>query len=149
MTLVRSTLVLAVVAASGACSDHPHYYAEEWSPYYKGPAEETTSERVERREIVHWKDNPRDKRRIGFLYKYETRVAGSRTLRESWRIYDRLGNKALGLVTGEGVFIRFKEEDGQLRQERVGEYPIEAGLKIFFGIPLKENLALDEIDPYK
>jgi len=149
MTLVRGTLVLAAVAGLAACSDHPNYYAEEWSPYYNGPAEETTSERVERREIVHWKDNPRDKKRIGFFYKYETRVAGSRTLRESWRIYDRLGNKALGLVTGEGVFIRFREEDGLLRQERVGEYPLQTGLKIFFGIPLKENLDLEEVDPYK
>lgn len=143
-------LAAAALAALplAACSDGAGYYGEEFSNYYKGPAETTRSERVERREIVHWKDDPRQKARIGFLYKYETVVAGSRSARESWRIYDRLGNTAVGLITGEGVFYRF-DEQGRLGQ-RVGEYPVVAtGLKIFFGIPLKENVDVEEIDPYK
>jgi hypothetical protein len=145
MTAFRSALLPAVLLTS--CGQ-PYHLGEYYSENYRGPAEKTSSERVERREIVHWKDNPRDKRRIGFLYKYETQVAGSRSVRESWRIYDRLGNTAVGLITGEGVFYRFDEE-GRLGQ-RVGEYPVVAtGLKIFFGIPLRENVDVEEIDPYK
>ena len=131
-----------------ACSDYANYYGEEWSHHYPPRAESTRSERIERREVVHWKDDPKQKKRIAFLYKYETLVAGSRTARESWRIYDRLGNTAVGLITGEGVFYRF-DEQGRLG-ERVGEYPIVAtGLKMFFGIPLRENVDVEEIDPYK
>jgi hypothetical protein len=143
-----AALAALAVLPLAACSDHSGYYPEEWSPYYKGPAESTRSERIERREIVHWKEDPRQKKRIGFLYKYETLVTGSRTPRESWRIYDRLGNTAVGLITGEGVFYRY-DEKGYLG-ERVGEYPVvNTGLKIFFGIPLRENVDVEEIDPYK
>lgn len=148
MSALRAAVPALAALALAACSDHAHYYGEEFSNYYRGPSEGTRSERIERREIVHWKDDPRAKKRIGFLYKYETLVAGSRTPRESWRIYDRLGNTATGLITGEGVFYRF-DEQGRLG-ERVGEYPVVAtGLKMFFGIPLKENVDVEEIDPYK
>jgi hypothetical protein len=142
----RAALLLPLALA--ACSDHAGYYGEEFSNYYRGPADSSSSERVERREIIHWKGNPRDKRRIGFLYKYETLVKGSRTYRDSWYIYDRLGKTAVGFITAEGKFHRFTE-DGRIG-ELVGEYPIvSTGLKVFFGFPLTDNIDVEEVDPYK
>ena len=143
----RSAAVLAVLALA-ACRDTLSYTGEEWANYYRGPAEETSSERVERREIVHWKTNPKDKKRIGFLYKYETLVKGSRTYRDSWKIFDRLGKTAVGFITAEGKFHRFTEE-GRIGQF-VGEYQIATtGLKVFYGLPLTDNIDLEEVDPYK
>ena len=137
-----------LLLAPAACRDTASYYGEEFSNYYRGPAEETSSERVERREIVHWKSNPRDKKRIGFLYKYETLVKGSRSYRDSWYIYDRLGKKAVGFITAEGKFHRFTEE-GRIG-EFVGEYKIATtGLKVFYGFPQTDNIDLEEVDPYK
>ena len=146
LRLAAAALPLAAMLAS--CSDHAGYHGEEFANYYRGPAEGSSSERVERREIIHWRGNPRDKKRIGFLYRYETLVKGSRTYRDSWYIYDRLGRKAEGFITAEGVFHRFTE-DGRLG-ERVGEYKIvSTGLKVFFGFPLSDNVDLEEVDPYK
>ncbi len=148
MTLRLAAAALPLAALLASCVDTPHFYGEEFANYYGPPAPSTTSERVERREIIHWKDNPRDKKRIGFLYKYETRVKGSRAYRDCWYIYDRLGNKAVGFITAEGKFYRFDDAG------RIGDYVTEnpvsvLGLKEFFGIPLKENLDLEEVDPYK
>jgi hypothetical protein len=142
----RAALLLPLALA--ACKDTASYYGEEFSNYYRGPANESSSERVERREIVHWKGNPREKKRVGFLYKYETLVKGSRTYRESWYIYDRLGKTAVGFITAEGKFHRFTE-DGRIGPF-VGEYPIiTTGLKVFFGFPLTDNIDVEEVDPYK
>jgi len=147
MSVVRRAAALGLLALA-ACSNSANFQGEGYSQYYKGTAEETSSERVERREIVHWKGNPREKKRVGFLYRYETLVKGSRTPRDSWYIYDRLGRKAVGFITAEGVFYRFTEE-GRLG-ERVGEYPIiSTGMKVFFGYPLTDNIDLEEVDPYK
>jgi len=68
----------------------------------------------------------------------------------------------VGFITAEGRFYRFEDQGGR---SLVGEYPIEddpkqgmflTGLKVFFGIPLREEdvlqkhyLALEEIDPYR
>jgi len=143
----RSAAVLAVLALA-ACRDTMSYTGEEWANYYRGPAEESSSERVERREIVHWKSNPRDKKRIGFLYRYETLVKGSRTYRDSWYITDRLGKTRTGFITAEGKFHRFTDE-GRIG-EFVGEFQIvTTGLKVFYGFPLTDNIDLEEVDPYK
>ncbi len=144
---MKRLALLLVLPAIASCSDR-HYYAEEFSLYYDRPATETTSERVERREIVHWAKNPKDKKRIGFLHQYETKVVGSRQMRDSWYIFDRLGNTRVGFITNEGEFYRF-DAHGRLG-ERVGEYKVlPTGLKIFFGIPLDQHLDVEEIDPYK
>ncbi len=131
-----------------SCVDTGHYYGEEFALYYQTPAEETTTERVDAREILTWKGDPKDKKRIGYLYKFETQVAGSRQKRESYTIYDRTGIKAVGFITAEGVFHRF-DGNGRLG-ERVGEYPIlPVGLKVFFGIPIEDYVDLEEVDPYR
>jgi len=70
----RLGLILALPIVAG-CSNQ-FGYKEEWSLYYDRPATETTSDRVERREIVAWGANPKDKRRLGFLHQYETKVVG-------------------------------------------------------------------------
>jgi hypothetical protein len=59
-----------------------------------------------------------------------------------------LGSKGLGMITDEGKFYRY---DANGRPEIfVGEYKIvTTGLKVFFGIPIRENLDLEEIDPFK
>ncbi len=141
---------LAAFAAPllSSCVDTASYYGEEFALYYKNPAEETSSERVDSREIVTWKADPRRKKRIGYLYKVDTQVAGSRSTRESYTIYNDTGMKAVGFITAEGVFYRF-DALGRLG-DRVGGYPIlPTGLKVFFGIPMEDNVDLDEIDPYR
>lgn len=142
----RLALVLALPLVA-SCTDQYHY-AEEFSLYYGRPATETTSERIERREIVHWAKNPKDKKRLGFLHQYETKVEGSRKFRDCWYIFDELGNTRIGFITDEGVFYRF-DAYGRLG-ERLGEFKVTpTGLKVFFGIPQEEHLDLEEIDPYK
>lgn len=136
-----------LLAGLAACSDS-HYYGEEFSLYYRHPSDRTKTGRVEHREIVHWVSSPKDKKRIGLLERHETLVEGSRTYRDCWYIFDRTGVTRLGFITQEGVFHRF-DSQGRLG-ERLGEYTIQVtGLKVFFGIPLKENLAVEEVDPYK
>ena len=148
MKMIRLVLALAPLAPLAACSDSSGYYKEEFSQYYLSPAEETRSERVQRREIVTWKGAPHSKKRLGFLHKYETLVKGSREPRECWYITDKYGSTNVGFVTAEGVFYRF-DEHGRLG-ERLGEYPITTtGLKIFYGLPMTDNIDLQEIDPYK
>jgi hypothetical protein len=143
----RIPAFLVPLAALAACSDRD-YHGEEFSLYYRKPAAETRSERVERKEVVHWPSSPKDKKRIGFLHRYQTQVEGSREIRDSWYIFDRYGERRIGFITNEGVFYRF-DWNGRIG-ERVGEYTVVAtGLKVFFGIPLKENVDLEDIDPYK
>ncbi|MBV8881923.1 MAG: hypothetical protein JO332_18335 [Planctomycetaceae bacterium] len=142
----RLALILALPLFA-ACSDRD-YYGEEFSLYYDRPATESSTTRVDKREIVYWAKNPKDKKRIGFLHQMETKVAGSRQYRDSWYILDAVEKTRLGFITNEGVFYRF-DSRGQLG-ERVGEYKVTpTGLKIFFGIPLEHNLEVEEIDPYK
>ena len=145
---MRVLPALAAIACLASCVDTLHYYGEEFSNYYRYPAEETTQERIERREIVHWKKSPADKKRVGFLYKYSTLVKGSRTPRECYYVYDWTGSKIEGFITAEGEFYTF-DKHGRLG-ERVGEYPIlPTGLKVFKGYPLNEHVDLQVIDPYK
>jgi len=111
----RLALILALPMVA-SCTDQ-HYYAEEFSLYYDKPAGETTSDRIERREIVHWAKNPKEKKRIGFLHQYETKVVGSRKYRDSWYIFDSLGKTRIGFITDEGVFYRF-DASGPPRRAR-------------------------------
>jgi hypothetical protein len=143
----RLALVLALPAVASCTNQYG--YKEEFSLYYDKPATESTTERIERREIVAWGKNPKEKQRIGFLHKYETKVVGSRQYRECWYIFDKLGVNRVGFITAEGKFHRFTKH-GTLDEEVIYEGRIvTTGLKIFFGLPLTHNLDLEEIDPYK
>ena len=147
MNMKRLALLLALPAAASCTNQYG--YKEEFSLYYDKPASETTSERTERREIVAWGKNPKEKVRLGFLHKYETKVVGSRQYRESWYIFDKLGVSRVGFITAEGKFHRFSKT-GKLEEEVLYEGKIvTTGLKIFFGLPLAHNVDLEEIDPYK
>lgn len=142
----RWALLLVPLAAS--CAARPYFYGDEFSQYYMRPAEETRQELLESREIVHWKNDPKQKQRVGYLFHVNTQVKGSRVERDSWYIYDRWGTSRVGFITSEGVFYRF-DERGQLGEE-VGRWTIiTTGLKAFLGIDLRDNLDLDPIDPYK
>lgn len=144
---MKRLLALLVLPLAASCTDQ-YYHSEEFSLYYDRPAGETTSERIERREIVYWAKNPKDKKRLGFLHQYETKVVGSRKFRDSWYIFDALGKTRIGFITDEGVFYRF-DANGRLG-ERIGEFKVTpTGLKVFFGVPLDHNIDLEEIDPYK
>ena len=142
----RLGLVLALPLFA-ACSDQ-FGYKEEWSLYYDKPATESVSDRVERREIVAWGANPKDKKRVGFLHQYETKVVGSRVYRNCWYIFDRLGVNRVGFITNEGTFYKF-DQYGHLGEKVYEGKVVTTGLKIFFGFPLSHNLDLEEIDPYK
>lgn len=143
----RLAMFLAIPVI-GSCTDQ-YYRAEEFSLYYDKPATETTTERIERREIIGWDKNPKDKKRFGFLHKFETKVEGSRTFRECYYIFDRLGVSRVGFITAEGEFYRF-DPYGRLESKALYEGKIvTTGLKVFYGLPMTYNLDLEEIDPYK
>lgn len=142
----RLLLVLALPLAA-ACGNQ-YGYKEEWSLYYDKPAAETTSERVERRAIMAWGANPKEKKRIGYLHQYETKVVGSRSYRNCWYIFDPLGNTRVGFITNEGDFYKF-DPYGHLGEKVYEGKIVTTGLKIFFGYPLSYNVDLEEIDPYK
>jgi hypothetical protein len=143
----RLALVLALPAVA-SCTDQ-YYRAEEFSLYYDRPATETKTDRVERREIVGWGTNPKEKKRLGFLHKYETKVVGSRVYRECYYIFDKLGVARVGFITNEGEFYHF-DAYGRLEEKALYEGKIvTTGLKIFYGLPLTYNIDLEEIDPYK
>ncbi len=143
----RLLLLLALPAAVASCTDQ-HYYAEEFSLYYDRPSTTTTSERIDRKEIVYWEKNPKEKKRIGFLKQYETKVVGSRQYRNCWYIFDSVDKTAIGFITNEGEFYKF-DAYGRLG-ERIGEFKLTpTGLKIFYGVPLDHHIELEDIDPYK
>lgn len=145
--MIPRLAVLGALLAAASCSGTGEFYGEEFSPFYKHPREETTRELLDSKEIVYWATNPKDKRRIGIYETWEIRLKGSRDKRECHYIKDTVG-KSIGYVTNEGVFYRFNEQGGL--GERVGEYTIlPTGFKVFFGIPISQNVDLEEIDPYK
>ena len=146
---MRRALLLLFLPLSVSCIDTLFYYPEEWSQYYKKPHDEMSQERTVRREINHWTNNPANKKRVGFLFTYNTKLRGGRGSRDSYYIYDARGIEAVGFITDEGTFYRF-DENGRLEQPAVGNYPIiDLGLKVFFGLPLRDNLGVDKIDPYR
>ena len=141
---------LAVLAALflASCTDYVNYYGEEWSPYYEHPREESSRKRVDSKEIVYWATNPKDKKRLGFYETWEVKIKGSRKTRECHYIKDAGGITIIGFVTNEGVFYRF--DPGSSNPRRINEYQVlSTGLKVFFGIPLRDNVDLEEIDPYR
>jgi len=145
--MIARLAVLASLLSIAACSGTTSYYGEEWSNYYRSPREETSRRRLDSKEIVHWASSPKNKKRIGFYETWEISLKGSRETRECHYIRDSSGLKDIGFVSDEGIFYRF---DSKGERTRVGEYTIVAtGLKIFFGIPIKENVDLEDIDPYK
>jgi hypothetical protein len=147
MTGPRAAL-LPALALLAACAD-PYRSGESWSHNYPPLAEQATSRRTDRKEILHWAKNPKDKVRIGYVEQYTTQSKGSRDWRISWYITDRTGSRKIGFITAEGVYQRFV--NGADTAE-VGKYdvpPKVTGLKVFFGIPLAENVDLEEVDPYR
>jgi hypothetical protein len=146
---MKMARALACLILAG-CVDTPHFRGEGFSQYYRGPAEETQGpRRVESREILHWTKDPREKRRIGYLHRYEVQPKGSRDVRECYYISDASGTKEIGFITAEGVFYRF-DARGRLAEPAVGAYTIlTTGLKVFFGLPLSDNLDVEPIDPYR
>ena len=140
--------VLAALLACVSCSGTLGYYGEEWSPYYEQPREETSRKRIDSKEIVYWATNPKDKRRIGFYETWEVKLQGSRKTRECHYIKDSGGLTIIGFVTDEGVFYRF--DPGSSSPRRIDEYQVlSTGLKVFFGISIRENVDLEDIDPYR
>lgn len=145
--MIARLAVLGALLATASCSGAGAFYGDEFSQYYQRPREETTREPIDSKEIVHWASNPKDKKRIGFYETWVIKLKGSRDTRECHYIRNASGTKDIGFVTNEGVFFRF---DDKGNRERIGEYTIvTTGLKVFFGIPISQNVDLEAIDPYK
>jgi len=145
--MIKRMSALAALLATASCGGTASFYGDEFSNYYQRPREETSRERVDSKEIVHWATNPKTKRRIGFYETWVVKLKGSRDSRECHYIKDSAGSRDIGFVTNEGVFYRF---DDKGEKTLVGEYTIvSTGLKVFFGIPIRENVDLEDIDPYK
>lgn len=144
---MKRLAALTGAAILASCTPSPHHLPEAFPYYYKHPAAGSTTEVVESKEIRHWGTNPREKQRAGYLERNETQVAGSRDTREGYYIWNDVHTTRIGFITAEGGFYRF-DANGRLG-ESLGAYPIVMGLKLFFGLPLSENLELAEIDPYR
>jgi hypothetical protein len=149
----RSLLGLLAIVGLASCSDNLSWRNDEYSGYFRQPADAKSAKNLERRKIMHWTTDPRSKRRIGVLERNEITLEGSRQAREHWIIYDQ-HFREVGFISAEGKFYRFDEHG---RRVYVGEYVIGddpqrrmfmTGLKVFFGLPLTDNLALEDIDPY-
>ncbi len=135
---------LAALCAAG-CGTRD-WHGEAFSHYYAPPSKETGQQLEERQAILHWKKDPRDKKRIGYLEKYTIRLEGSREPHDLYYIRDASGMKTLGYINENGVFFRYTR-DG--RAERVGEYPIrDVGIRVFYDLPKGDNLAFEDIATY-
>jgi len=140
--------LLPALAALAACAD-PYRSGEGWSHLYPPLAEEASSNRTERKEILHWAKNPREKAKLGYVERYETQSKGSRDWRVSWYITDRTGSRKIGFITAEGVYYRFVNGSDTAEVGKYDVPPRVTGLKVFYGIPLSENIDLEEVDPYR
>ena len=137
----RIAVIAAALLAAG-CGNYD-YHGEAWSHRYPGPSKETGQQLVERQAIMHWKGNPREKKRIGYLEQYEILLAGSREPHDIYYIRDAAGMKTLGYISENGVFFRYTA-DGQVK--RLGEYPIrDTGIRVFYDLPKSDNLAFEDI----
>src|SRR5204863_9849941 len=146
--MTKRLAVLAALLASVSCTSELGYHGEEFAMYYEHPREETSRKRIDSKEIVYWATNPKDKRRIGFYETWEVKIQGSRKTRECHYIKDAGGITIIGFVTNEGVFYKF--DPGSSTPRKIDEYQIlSTGLKVFFGIPIRENVDLEDIDPYR
>ncbi|MBI2931742.1 MAG: hypothetical protein HYY16_08825 [Planctomycetes bacterium] len=139
---------LAILGSAWAAGCGPlHERGEAWQQYYASPAGETTSEVVERKKIIHWAANVGERKCLGILEKGRIRLKGSREWHETYAILNPAGTARIGFVNETGAFFRYDREGERVR---VGEYPIfTTGLKVFFGLPLAENLALEDFDLYE
>ncbi|GEM_PF-5821119 len=155
MRLLVAGLTLFVL---NSCSEELAYRAEDYHGLYRQPRRRGEHSNVERKKIVRTfaePGNPKKpvRERIGILERNEVTLEGTRQVREQYVILDRHFEQ-VGFITAEGQFYRFDETG---RRTFVGEYVIGddperkmfmTGLKVFFHLPLSENLALEEIDPY-
>jgi len=144
--MMRRALAAMVLAALlGGCGGRD-WHGEAFSRHYPSPNTETSESLVERVEIMHWTDDPRQKEKIGLLETYTVRLAGSRRPHDIHYIKNAAGTKSLGYINENGVFFRYTR-DGQA--EKVGEYPIrQTGIRIFFGYSKEHNIGFEEINPY-
>ena len=142
---MKLTILLAAFAVATGCSNRD-WHGEAFKKHYPQPNRTTSQELVERQAILHWKANPKDKQRIGYIEKYAITLAGSREPHDLYYIRDGSGLNTLGYISENGVFHRYLA-DG--RAERVGEYPIrDVGIRVFFGFPKGDNLAFEDITTF-
>jgi hypothetical protein len=135
---------LAVLCTAG-CSNL-YWHGEAFKNYYQGASKETGQTLEERQAIMHWKGNPKDKQRVGYLEKYTILLEGSRDPHTIYYIRDASGMRTLGYISENGAFFRYTR-DGQA--ERVGEYPIyDVGIRVFYGFPKGDNLAFEDISTF-
>ena len=128
------------------CGVHD-FRSEEFSHYYVQPNESQEKRNLERKRILHWTQNPKHKSEIGMMERWEITLEGSRTPREHYVILDPSGVEQIGFIDEEGRVYRFNARGERIL---VGEYPVvDTGLKMFFGLPLKDNLDLEDVDPYR
>ena len=145
MKEIRIVVVALAALAAPGCGTYD-WHGESFSQYYPPPSKETGQQLEERQAILHWTTNPRDKKRIGYLEKYQIQLEGSRDPHDIYYIRDASGIRTLGYINENGAFFRYTK-DGQV--ERVGEYPIyTVGIRIFYGLPKGDNLAFEDISGY-
>ncbi len=153
-----AVVALALLAAPFlvSCGAGPHFRGEGYYHFYPMPAEENEHSLLERKQVYHWIPEQRLRKTIGFIHRELVRVKGARNARESFTIYNDIDTKPVGFVDINGIFWRFNEVGGL--GERVGEYPLynyekdyyeTLGLKIFYGLDIREQIIVDDIDPYR
>ncbi len=143
---MKAPILWLALAFAAGCSGRDTV-GESWSQYYPQPYDETQATGVERKEILAWLKDPKERRRIGYLEKYEIILQGTRTKREFYYILDPGGRERIGFATEYGEFFRYRR-DGT--KEKLGAYPVfDVGLKVFFGLTHEHVIRLEAIDPYR
>jgi len=141
---MKRFLILGLLLAGCGTIDERN---ETWQEYYGAPAKESERKVVERKRIEYFSGDLKTVKRLGLLEKCQVRPGGARDWHDIYYIKNPTGTVTEGFVTEKGVFYRY---DRLGKPERVGEYRIfDDGLKIFFGLPIKSNLVVSDIDPYK
>jgi hypothetical protein len=96
---IAAAAVMALLAA--ACGSHD-WHGEAFKGYYAQPSRETGQQLEERQAIMHWKSDPKQKKRIGYLEKYAIRLEGSREPHDIYYIRDAAG-RTYDLPKGDNI----------------------------------------------
>jgi hypothetical protein len=142
MNLMRIAVASSAALLAAACGSYD-WHGEAFKNYYAQPSRETGQELEERQAIMHWKADPKQKKRIGYLEKYAIRLEGSREPHDIFYIKDPSGRFTLGYISENGALFKYTK-DGQA--ERLGEYPIyDVGIRVFYNLPKGDNIAFEDI----
>lgn len=141
MRRLAPVLLLSVVC----CREFDSGSSRNWPEFHRpaASAEDPNEELILNREI-HIRDEKNNDHWVGYLKGYRHIPQGERDPREFHRIFDTRMN-LIGYINEYGTFFRYVGHD----LKEFGRYPLLDGLKLFFGYRIRNNLTLEEVNPYR